>query len=162
MVRRVAWSRGLDDAEVDEVLQEVRLRLWRARGTSEHTGPIPASYVYQAAVSSALDLLRRRRARGAERHVPIEDQADVLASSHPSPAADVEASELAELVARAVDTIPASRRPVVRMFLAGYPREEIGELLGWSEAKTRNLLYRGLADLRARLAEWGVAQEERR
>ena len=49
-----------------------------------------------------------------------------------------------------------SRRAVVRMHLAGYERAEIGDLLGWSEAKTRNLLYRGLADLRQILDSWGI------
>ena len=33
---------------------------------------------------------------------------------------------------------------------------EIADLMGWTEAKTRNLLYRGLADLRERLAAEGV------
>jgi RNA polymerase sigma-70 factor (ECF subfamily) len=42
------------------------------------------------------------------------------------------------------------------MHLAGYERHEIAELLGWSEAKTRNLLYRGLADLREVLDSWGI------
>jgi RNA polymerase sigma-70 factor (ECF subfamily) len=41
------------------------------------------------------------------------------------------------------------------MYLAGYDRVEIAELLGWSEAKTRNLLYRGLADVRTSLESWG-------
>jgi RNA polymerase sigma-70 factor (ECF subfamily) len=45
------------------------------------------------------------------------------------------------------------------MYLAGYSREEIADFLGWSEAKTRNLLYRGLADLRNRLTEWGIGWE---
>ena len=30
-------------------------------------------------------------------------------------------------------------------------REDIAELMGWSEAKTRNLVYRGLDDLRREL-----------
>jgi RNA polymerase sigma-70 factor (ECF subfamily) len=50
---------------------------------------------------------------------------------------------------------------VVRMYLSGYEREEIGELLGWSEAKTRNLLYRGLVDLRAKLMKLGITAGER-
>ena len=37
--------------------------------------------------------------------------------------------------------------------------QEIADLLGWSEAKTRNLLYRGLGDLRARLTEQGIGWE---
>jgi RNA polymerase sigma-70 factor (ECF subfamily) len=48
------------------------------------------------------------------------------------------------------------------MHLAGYPREEIESLLGWSEARTRNLIYRGLGDLRARLEELGFGPEGER
>jgi len=42
------------------------------------------------------------------------------------------------------------------MHLAGYEREEIAALLGWTEAKTRNLLYRGLAELREVLTGRGI------
>ena len=162
MVRRVVWRHRLSDADVDEVMQEVRIRLWRAHqgdeSASEQIAQSPASYVYRTAVSAALDLLRRRRAHGADRTVPLEDDG-ASAPAAPGPERDAESSELAAQVAQAIDTIPASRRPVVRMYLAGYPREEIAALMGWSEAKTRNLLYRGLADLRERLTEMGIAPE---
>ena len=154
MVKRVGWRHRLSDADVDEVMQEVRIRLWRARPSSEQISTSSASYVYRTAVSAALDIARRRRARRAELSDPIDDQMGIAAVG--GPLADAEGTELAEQVARAVDTIAPARRPVVRMYLAGYPREEIAELMGWSEAKTRNLLYRGLADLRARLTEQGI------
>ena len=39
----------------------------------------------------------------------------------------------------------------------GYPQgREIAALMGWTEAKTRNLLYRGLADLRQALTVRGI------
>ena len=160
MVRRVAWRHRLADADVDEVMQEVRIRLWRSHAGgeegSEQIERAPASYVYRTAVSAALDLLRRRRTRRVDVTVPLEED---VAAVHEScgPEAELEASELAERVAGAIETIPASRRPAVRMYLAGYPREEIASLMGWSEARTRNLLYRGLADLRERLTELGIA-----
>jgi RNA polymerase sigma-70 factor (ECF subfamily) len=160
MVRRVAWRTRLSDADVDEVMQEVRIRLWRAHqgddGASERIASAPASYVYRTAMSAALDLLRRRRARRADHTVALDDE---VAATPDGPDSVVEASELTAQVARAIDGIPASRRPVVRMYLAGYPREEIAALMGWSEPKTRNLLYRGLADLRERLTELGIAWE---
>jgi RNA polymerase sigma-70 factor (ECF subfamily) len=99
--------------------------------------------------------MRRRRAQRSDVAVPL-DQPDAALQSRRDPHRELEYSELSKQVAQAIDEIPASRRPVVRMYLAGHPREEIAELLGWSEAKTRNLLYRGLADLRARLTERGI------
>jgi len=168
MVRRVAWRHRLADADVDEVMQEVRIRLWKSHGAagaagSEQIQRAPASYVYRTAVSAALDLLRRRRTQRAGATVSLEDEgvADSAATHEArGPDTELEASELAEQVARAIETIPASRRPAVRMYLAGYPREEIASLMGWSEAKTRNLLYRGLADLRERLTELGIGWEK--
>jgi DNA-directed RNA polymerase specialized sigma24 family protein len=65
-------------------------------------------------------------------------------------------AETLEAIAGAIDAIALSRRAVMRMYLNGYDREEIAELLGWSEAKTRNLLYRGLGDLRQRLIAMGI------
>jgi RNA polymerase sigma-70 factor (ECF subfamily) len=82
-----------------------------------------------------------------------------LTAPAPDPHAVLEGSELADRVARAIGEIHASRRPAVRMHLAGYPREEIAKLMGWTEAKTRNLLYRGLADLRERLTAEGIGWE---
>ena len=141
------------DEGLDEVMQEVRIRLWRARGTSEQIDETNTSYVYRTASTAALDVLRRRRARQSERHDSIDgdDAVAMLTAPNPDPHAALEGTELANRVARAIDEIPATRRPAVRMHLAGYPREEIAKLMGWTEAKTRNLLYRGLADLRERL-----------
>jgi RNA polymerase sigma factor (sigma-70 family) len=158
MVRQVGRRYRLDESGLDEVMQEVRIRLWRARGTSEQVGETNTSYVYRTASSAALDVLRRRRARQSERHDSIDgdDAVATLTAPNPDPHAALEGSELTNRVARAIDEIPATRRPAVRMHLAGYPREEIAKLMGWTEAKTRNLLYRGLADLRERLTAEGI------
>jgi RNA polymerase sigma-70 factor (ECF subfamily) len=111
-------------------------------------------------MSAAVDLLRRSRTRRSDVSVPIDEHADRLPVCARDPELDLAHAELAAQVSQAIDTISPSRRPVVRMYLAGYPREEIATLLGWSEAKTRNLLYRGLDDLRARLRERGVGPEQ--
>jgi len=103
-------------------------------------------------------MIRRQHAQRIEQTVSIQDPG-VAVPAGVSPERDLEYSELAAQVARAIESIPASRRPVVRMYLAGHPREEIASLLGWTEAKTRNLLYRGLTDLRARLTAQGIGWE---
>ena len=162
LVRRVGWQHRLSDADVDELLQDVRLRLWRARGDGEQIESVTSSYIYRTAVSASLDLLRRRRARRTEPLDEVPAAAEAASSAAASdPTAALAESELAEQVTRIVDGIAPARRPVVRMYLAGYHREEIAEMLGWTEAKTRNLLYRGLADVRegllARWIGWGDA-----
>ena len=165
LVKRVAWRHRLSDADVDEVMQEVRIRLWKAQSgggsQSEQIVRSPASYVYRTAVSAAIDLIRRQRSERARRTISLEGDEPVLDVA-PTAHADLEESELAQQVARAVETIHPSRRPAVRMYLAGYSREDIAELMGWSEAKTRNLVYRGLDDLRRRLTEAGITPEARR
>ena len=64
--------------------------------------------------------------------------------------------DVVERLEQAIDTLDAPRAVAVRLHLAGYDRSEIGELLGWTEPKTRNLIYRGLADLRDRLRALGI------
>ena len=159
MLRSVGRRRGLDDADLDEMEQEVRLRLWHALATSERVRTAKTSYLYQTAMSATLDMIRRRRAR------PEEDLEALEASASPgvpvSRAADVELeqSELAHRIDQAVDGLPEPRDVVVRLHLSGYHRTEIAELLGWTEPKVRNLLYRGLEDLRASLLASGIGPQ---
>ena len=51
MVRQVGRRYRLDEADVDEVMQEVRIRLWRAQRTSEQIGEVNTSYAYRTAIS---------------------------------------------------------------------------------------------------------------
>jgi RNA polymerase sigma factor (sigma-70 family) len=156
-IRRSARRHGLQGADVDEVVQELRLRMWRSLGTAELIRRAKASYIYRVAISASIDLIRRRRARRFEAaSLDDAEAAMTMADSRRRADASLEESELAATVHRAIGMLAESRRAVVRMHLAGYEREEIAQLLGWSEAKTRNLLYRGLADLRQVLESWGT------
>jgi RNA polymerase sigma-70 factor (ECF subfamily) len=159
LVRGVGWRHRLADHEIDELMQAVRVRLWHARGSGEQIASTPASYVYRTAITAALDLIRARRDHKEERIDAIPEGRAARLGALPGPEDGVEAAELATLVGRAVDEITPSRRPVLRMYLAGYDRAEIADLLGWTEGKTRNLLYRGLADLRALLTARGIGPE---
>lgn len=155
LIRQVAWRRNLSEDDIDEVVQDVRIRLWRALATGPKIAVTPPSYVYRTAVSAALDLIRRRRARREEEIDRHQDGLAIAASALPDQM--VEAVEFAVELAHAIALLGEPRRLAVQMHLAGYHRREIAELLGWTEPKTRNLLYRGLADLRARLQEQRLA-----
>ena len=155
-LRSIAARYRLTSPDHDDLVQEVRVRLWRALD-SERMETIPTSYLYRTATSAALDLIRRRRAsrEDAMEDLPASERSATDGAPRPDQAAQL--SDLAAQIERAIESIPESRRRVVRMYLAGYNSTEIGSLMGWSEAKARNLLYRGLGDVRERLASAGVA-----
>lgn len=158
LVRGVARQKGLDEAAIDEVLQDVRIRLWRAL-PGERIGLVNSSYVYRTALTAVCDYLRRRR---GEPVASVDRLSGYDATRLAEPAQGERALERAELGAAlktALGRLADSRRPVVKMYLAGYSQGEIERVLGWSEAKTRNVLYRGLAELRRTLGELGIHPE---
>ena len=115
-----------------------------------------SSYLYHVATTAALDLLRRRRARRADDTEDIHERTELM-TPDASPHDTAEARELASQIEAAVDTLSIDRRVAVRLHLTGYDREDIARMLGWTEARTRNLLYRGLDDLRRRLTDMGIS-----
>jgi len=156
MVRSVGARRGLVEADLDEVLQDVRIRLWHAGEGGKALEDLGSSYLYHLATTAALDLLRRRRARRADDTEDIRERTD-LTTNNASPHDAMEARELASQIEAAVETLSIDRRVAVRMHLSGYDRDDISRMLGWTEARTRNLLYRGLDDLRRRLTDMGIS-----
>jgi RNA polymerase sigma factor (sigma-70 family) len=141
LIHSAARRYGLTRADLDEVRQEVRLRLWRAL---ERSGgrEVNASYAYRAASSAAVDLVRRHR---VSRHV-TSDAEDVVGS----------ATDEALLVSRlrdALSTVPESRRVAVRLHLTGRSLADVARVLHWTTAQARNQVYRGLADLKRALQD---------
>ncbi len=102
-------------------------------------------------------MIRSRRRKGA----PGPDSAQLLEGTVALNAPDTELMdrEGAARILAAVEDMPQARRTAVKLYLAGYRREEIARMLQWSEARTRNLIYRGLDELRDRLTALGLAPE---
>ena len=67
--------------------------------------------------------------------------------------------DLKDLVGRAVNGLIESRRKVVQLYLLNMSIEEISLYFHWSKDKTRNLLYRGLCDLKKILKEKNIDYE---
>ncbi len=146
-IRMAAHRHGLGATDLDDLTQEVRIRLWKALETSERIESVSASYVYQAAATAALDLIRQRRR--AERSEPVSEMEE-FPTAESGRAGDP--GDIVEAVWTAVAGLAADRRVVARMYLQGYSYTEIAEMLGWSVGRARNLLYRGLAQLRETLS----------
>jgi RNA polymerase sigma-70 factor (ECF subfamily) len=145
-------------ADLADLEQAARIRLWRAL-QRESGVTHPASYIHRVAASVAIDAIRRARRRPED---PIEPPGDERPSRHepedpePSPAARVEHARSKAAVEAALGALAENRRRAVGLHLRGFTTTEIGAMLDWTEAKARNLVYRGLQDLRTRLREQGI------
>lgn len=145
--------------EPEDVASQVIIDLLRVL-RSEKTISHPSSYIQKMVMHRVLAETRRvRRQQGGG--LSIDSQRNVLFEELPDPRAPVpgtgmERRELALKVYETVERLADNRRQVVKLHLRGLSREEIEPLLGFSEAKVRNLLYRGLEDLRELLVKEGI------
>lgn len=163
LFQHVAFRHGLSAEDVAEVVQEVRVRLWRARPARETIEGLGVSYIYRTAMSAALEVVRRKRGSGpvvsSAENLNGQDHMEALAvaaAPERGPEQLLARSEIALAVSQAVRELPDARRTAVRLYLVGYTRDEIARTVGWSEAKARNLIYRGLADVRSSLERRGL------
>jgi RNA polymerase sigma factor (sigma-70 family) len=155
MVLSIGRRAGLVESDLDELIQEVRLRLWRKQNASTQETELPATYVHQAARSAAIDIVRARRSRMADATQTLDTV--TIADRISSPDVAIEEREAADRIMQVVDELAADRRAAVKLHLAGYRREEISAMLGWNDVRTRNLVHRGLQDVRDRLIALGLA-----
>src|SRR5499426_2733711 len=155
--------------QFDDIEQDARLRLWRAI-EAEREINFHGSYIYKIVISVTINAIRRAKARREEQLRLLwddedEDAAEVkpiipAAGAENSPEAQAEREELLRKVEDAMARLPESRRLAVGLHLKGMTTDEIADLMGWSEPKARNLVYRGLKDLRGALRDAGVEYSE--
>jgi len=145
---------GLDP---DDISQEIRIKIWRLLHHEKNIRNYP-SYIKKIVNSSVIDVLRKwKRDEGI---MLLEKQKKVSEIKRDYPAALSLEDNLRDTVAQAVDSLIESRRKVVRLYLLDMTIEEISAFYNWSTNKTRNLLYRGLADLKSILKNKDVDYED--
>jgi RNA polymerase sigma factor (sigma-70 family) len=147
--------------QIDDIEQEARIRLWKALEKDVEIRD-HASYIYRIAFTTTIDAIRRVKARKEEQLATCEDPTgesepgEIVADQGPSPHKTIETKEILNQVERVLGTMDDNRRSAIKLYLQGMSSFEIAAVLGWSEPKARNLLYRGLKDLRAGLKAAGI------
>ena len=168
IVRMCPRDKGL---QFDDIEQEARLRLWRAL-QSEREVTNYASYLYRIAATATIDAMRRIQARHEEQLDIQTDQksddgeiliapriASATAPGKDSPERVAESREAIESVKSVLAKLPAEQRRAVGMYLQGMTSQNVADLMEWTEPKSRNLIYRGLKELRKSLREEGIDYE---
>jgi RNA polymerase sigma factor (sigma-70 family) len=143
-VAKVAGRRHLADRVVDDVEQEVRIALWK-RLRSEQPIEHASSYVFKAARREAIRALRRETAR--KNDDPPEGW-ERLEDPGAGPLEALQTQALGARIEAALQKLAPDRQRAVRARLVGLEYDEIERLTGWAYDRTRNLVSRGLADLR--------------
>jgi len=150
-VRRVAGGAAAND--LADIEQDVMLALWKRVG-AEQDIEHPASYVYRAAIREAVRAVARVQRR-AEDPLP-EAEAMAPRQQHDGERLVAE-RERREALRAALATLPPDRARAVRAHLAGWSVDEVMRLYGWSYQRARNLIARGMADLRLELQSRGMS-----
>lgn len=143
----------------DDIEQEARVSLWKAL-KGEREIAFPVSYIRKVAISATLRAIQRAKAR-REESLPEDGEAQQFSAPiHGVPAESpymaAERAELRQKIAAALGGLQENRRLAVGLHLKGLTTLEIGKLLNWSEPKARNLVHRGLKDLRISLRDLSV------
>lgn len=132
--------------DVDDVVQESYLRVWRARLAR----PVNSakSFLFQVARHLAIDAIRRDRA------APVDSLPDLAVLSvlddGPGVVEMTCTREEIALLARAFDALPARCRQVMILRqIEGVPQKEIARRLGMSELTVQTHVVHGLRRLEA-------------
>jgi RNA polymerase sigma factor (sigma-70 family) len=140
----------------DDIEQEARIRLWQALRRDCDIAD-PQSYLYRVVVTATIDAVRYVRSKreaplggaGLEQHNgTVTPPVPTVSGGSPEMAAIWE--DMRQHTRMAIALLPENRRRALDLYLQGFTTQEIAELLGWTEPKARNLVHRGVKDLRRR------------
>lgn len=147
-------QKGIDP---DDVLQDVKIKIWKILNDEKKIDNY-ASYIKKIVDSSVIDQLRRMR---REEHILFSEmQRRIAEKKNAYTKEDIDEQKLKKILEEAVDSLLESRRKAVKLHLLNMSLEEISEFFNWSRHKTRNLLYRGLNDLKQKLKEKGIEDDD--
>jgi RNA polymerase sigma factor (sigma-70 family) len=156
MVRRV--GRSAPPAMREDVQQRVLIALWKQL-RSDHVIEHPTTYIYRTAVRETVRAMREEAARAQD---PIDGDGEpaALRAQRGDPHAELMRKERMARIRAAIGEIAPERRLAVRAHLSGFEVAEIMARHGWSYQKARNLIARGMADLRRILLENGLGPRQ--
>ena len=155
MVRRV--GRSAPAAMREDIQQRVLISLWKQLRRN-HAIEHPTTYIYRTAVRETVRVMREEASRAQD---PIDDQSPAgLHAERGNPHTELDRKEKMARIRAAIAEIGPERRLAVRAHLSGFQVTEIMERHGWSYQKARNLIARGMADLRRILLENGLGPRQ--
>jgi RNA polymerase sigma-70 factor (ECF subfamily) len=115
-------------------------------------------------MTTIIDAVRQVKARREEQWSVLEEAEEdgiglPLTNPGKSPDELAEQRQVMQKIEAALARLPQNRRQTVGLYLQGFTIQEVADRLRWTEPKARNLIYRGLGELRQRLRDQGIEYE---
>ena len=163
-IYRLAFGVTRNQADAEEVLQDVLLTLARKGGSFEGRSAL-GSWIYRITTNAALN---KRRGKRLELETPLEDllptfkadghragdRAFVLADWSQNPEEELLSGERRRVLERAIDSLPDHYRAVLILRdVEGLSNESVAEVLGESVPSVKSRLHRARMVLREQLTQ---------
>jgi RNA polymerase sigma-70 factor (ECF subfamily) len=145
LIHRVARVYCRDEADRDDVVQEIAVQLWRSRGRYDRRFR-ETTWIYRIALNVAISFQRRERRHRERRLADDEPEASLIAIAAPQasePSADV------ECLLGCIDALGPLDKALVLLYLDGNDHASIAEVLGISVSNVGTKLHRIKERLRA-------------
>ena len=122
---------------VEDIRQEVHLKLWGLLKSGKKMDR-PESYIYRVAFTTALRFVQKKGAwiSTDELHLPLQTPDSESKSNRKM------------IIANLLKQLDDDHRRALKAYLTGFNHKEVATLFGWSEAKARHLVYRGIHALK--------------
>jgi RNA polymerase sigma-70 factor (ECF subfamily) len=135
---RLSWNRSL----VDDLVQDVFLRLWRAAPNYEPTAK-PSTYIFRIAHNLWINEATKKKADALE---------DADRAEERDPSSDLQRAETQKAVQRAIDALPEGEREcLVLSEYNGLKYAEIGEILGIPVGTVKSRIFSAVQRLKEAL-----------
>lgn len=153
----IETSPRIEPEEMEDIEQEILIKIWQEFKKSEKKIRQPFSYIWRVAYTTTSRMMQKYSKQRNVTVSPEEAEGEIAHMQENNPVEnEFSRVQLMGILETSIDSLVASRGRVLKLYLMGMKSEEIAEFLGWTDNKVRNLLYRGIQDLKEKLGSCGI------
>lgn len=140
---------GADNAQAEEIAQDVMVTVWRKAGLFDRTQASVSTWIFRIARNRRIDVFRRTKRPALD---PEEEM--ILPAGVEAPDAAVEAMETETRVRAAMQDLPEEQLQLVRLaFYEGLSHREIAERLDVPLGTVKSRIRLAFGKMKARLGD---------
>ncbi|MFC6198139.1 sigma-70 family RNA polymerase sigma factor [Ponticaulis profundi] len=138
---------GADDAEAEELAQDVMITVWRKAEQYDRSQASPSTWIFRIARNRRIDAFRRKKTLPEDSEEPA-----LMPSDMPHPEDVFDAQQLESAVRSALSELPDEQRDLLKAsFFEGLSHAELSERMGVPLGTVKSRIRLAFQKLRTRL-----------